>query len=81
MASLTIRNLDNDLKARLRLRAARHGRSMEAEARTILSQTLNMLVSEQNLAASIHRRFESLDLESLPIPPRQAVRNPPEFAE
>ena len=41
MASLTIRNLDNDLKARLRLRAARHGRSMEAEARTILSQTLN----------------------------------------
>jgi plasmid stability protein len=81
MASLTIRNLDNTLKAQLRLRAARHGRSMEAEARTILSQTLNEPVSGQNLAAAIHRRFESLDCESLPIPPRQAVRNPPEFGE
>jgi plasmid stability protein len=81
MASLTIRNLDNNLKTQLRLRAARHGRSMEAEARTILRQTLNTLVSEQNLAAVIHHRFESLDIESLPIPPRQTVRNPPEFGE
>jgi phosphopantothenoylcysteine decarboxylase/phosphopantothenate--cysteine ligase len=36
MASITIRQLDEDLKRRLRLRAARHGRSMEDEARTIL---------------------------------------------
>jgi phosphopantothenoylcysteine decarboxylase/phosphopantothenate--cysteine ligase len=36
MASITIRQLDDDLKQRLRLRAARHGRSMEDEARTIL---------------------------------------------
>ena len=36
MASMTIRQLDEDLKQRLRLRAARHGRSMEDEARTIL---------------------------------------------
>jgi plasmid stability protein len=81
MASLTIRNLDNNLKAQLRLRAARHGRSMEAEARTILSQTLNTSGSELNLAAAIHHRFESLNIESLPIPARQAVRNPPEFGE
>ena len=81
MGSLTIRNLDNNLKIQLRLRAALHGRSMEAEARTILSQTLNTPVSEQNLAEAIHRRFESLGIESLPIPPRQAVRSPPEFGE
>ena len=81
MGSLTIRNLDNNLKSQLRLRAARNGRSMEAEARIILSQTLNTPVGEQNLAAAIHRRFESLDIESLPIPPRQAVRSPPEFGE
>jgi antitoxin FitA len=81
MASLTIRNLENSLKAQLRLRAARHGRSMEAEARSILAQTLNTPENEQNLAAAIHRRFEALDLESLPIPPRQAVRNPPDFGE
>jgi phosphopantothenoylcysteine decarboxylase/phosphopantothenate--cysteine ligase len=36
MASITIRQLDDDLKRRLRLRAARNGRSMEDEARTIL---------------------------------------------
>jgi antitoxin FitA len=81
MASLTIRNLDNNLKALLRIRAARNGRSMEAEARTILAQTLNTPENEHNLAAAIHRRFESLNLESLPIPPRQAVRNPPDFGE
>lgn len=81
MASLTIRNLDNNVKAQLRQRAARNGCSMEAEARIILSQTLNAPVREQNLAAAIHRRFESLGIESLPIPPRQTVRNPPEFGE
>ncbi|HEY2136171.1 MAG TPA: plasmid stability protein, partial [Xanthobacteraceae bacterium] len=37
MASLTIRQLDDDLKKRLRLRAARHGRSMEEEARHLLA--------------------------------------------
>ena len=81
MASLTIRNLDNNLKSQLRQRAARHGRSMEAEARAILSQTLNVPTGEQNLAATIHRRFESLGIESLQFPQRQPVRNPPEFGE
>ena len=38
MATLTIRNFDAAVKERLRVRAARHGRSMEAEARTILSE-------------------------------------------
>src|SRR5712672_691276 len=36
MASITIRQLDDDLKKRLKLQAARHGRSMEDEVRTIL---------------------------------------------
>ena len=81
MASLTIRNLDNNLKSQLRQQAARHGRSMEAEARTILSQNLNASMGNHNLAAAIHLRFESLGIETLPIPPRQAVRNPPEFGE
>jgi plasmid stability protein len=80
MASLTIRNLDNELKTQLRLRAASHGRSMEAEARIILSETLKP-EREQNLALAIHRRFEEISDDSLPVPPRQAVRNPPEFSE
>jgi len=81
MASLTIRNLDNNLKVQLRVRAARHGCSMEAEVRTILTQVLNMSVTGQNLATAIHRRFAAFGIESLPVPPRRAVRNPPEFGE
>ena len=79
MASLTIRNLDNNLKSRLRLRAARHGCSMEAEVRSILSQVLAPSQPENNFAVAIHARFESLSVDSLPIPARQEVRTPPEF--
>jgi antitoxin FitA len=41
MGSLSVRNLDDDLIRRLKRRAARHGRSAEAEARDILRQTLS----------------------------------------
>ncbi|WP_158430194.1 FitA-like ribbon-helix-helix domain-containing protein [Nocardia cyriacigeorgica] len=40
MAAITIRDLDDDVKERLRRRAAAHGRSMEAEARAILSDAV-----------------------------------------
>ena len=81
MGSLTIRNLDNNLKAQLRLRAARHGCSMEAEVREILAQVLLPTAGADNLASAIHSRFSTLEMDSLPIPPRQVVRTPPEFGE
>lgn len=40
MATLTVRNLEDDLVRRLRIRAAEHGRSPEAEHREILRQAL-----------------------------------------
>jgi plasmid stability protein len=40
LASITIRNLEDDLKRRLRMRAAEHGHSMEEEAREILRQAV-----------------------------------------
>jgi antitoxin FitA len=40
MAQLLVRQLDHDTKERLRRRAERHGRSMEAEARDILRAAL-----------------------------------------
>lgn len=40
MATLTVRNLDEDLVKRLRIRAVEHGRSAEAEHREILKATL-----------------------------------------
>lgn len=52
---------------------------MEAEARAILSQALNLPFGGKDIAASIHSRFVSFALESLPVPARQEVRTPPEF--
>jgi hypothetical protein len=58
MASITIRNLDDALKATLRVRAARHGRSMEDEVRHILREALTPEpVSERNLVERIRTRF------------------------
>ncbi|MBP6733252.1 MAG: plasmid stabilization protein [Dokdonella sp.] len=79
MASLTIRNLDDSLKADLRLRAARHGCSMEEEARQILRQTLARGTPAGSLARCIHERFAGLDAESLPIPARQPSRPAPQL--
>jgi plasmid stability protein len=81
MASITIRNLDEKVKARLRQRAARHGRSMEAEARAILAGSLGVSEREPDVALAIHRRFAKLGADSLPIPPRQPVRTPPKWDE
>src|SRR5688500_13360819 len=58
MASITIRKLDEKTKARLRVRAAQHGRSMEEEARTLLREALQDEVTPRsNLADAIRARF------------------------
>jgi plasmid stability protein len=70
VATLTIRDLDDDLKARLRIRAAEHGRSMEAEVRELLRQVLAPRPAGQGLGTRIHRRFAALDVDGLDLPPR-----------
>ena len=80
MPSITIRNLDEGLKSSLRLRAARHGRSMEREARDILRTALSCESARTaNLAAAIRARFAPLGGVQLPETPREAMRKPPEF--
>jgi plasmid stability protein len=69
MSTLTVRNLDDDLKARLRVRAAENGRSMEAEARAILRSTLGD-VPRGRLGSRIHERFAGLGGDTLEPPPR-----------
>ena len=82
MATLIIRQLDEKTKARLRLRAAHHGRSMESEAREILRSALtNRPPAGANLAQSIQRRFAALGGVELKLPRRDVIRRPPEFAE
>ena len=79
-ATLTIRNIDVRLKERLRLRAARHGQSMEAELRDILRQTLTEEgADEVNLAEAIRRRFAPLGGVELELPPRTDIGEPPSF--
>jgi plasmid stability protein len=79
-STLTIRNVDHCLKERLRIRAARHGHSMEAELRQILRDTLDSgQAPELNLAEAIRRRFAPLGGVDLEPHPPLAVREPPSF--
>jgi plasmid stability protein len=80
MASITIRNLDDRLKGKLRVRAAQHGRSMEDEVRHILRTALAEAPRQPaNLADAIRRRFAPLGGVELHIPPRGKLREPPRF--
>ncbi len=60
MASVTIRNLSDDIMQRLRLRAAEHGHSMAEEVRTILRATLIEHAPPANLARALQDRFAPL---------------------
>jgi plasmid stability protein len=80
MSSITIRNLDPAIKERLRVRAAEHGHSMEAEARRILQTALSAAARTQgSLYDRIHARFAALDGVDLALPPRAPAREPPGF--
>lgn len=82
MGTLTIRNLDDPLKSRLRLRAAARNRSMEEEARQILRAALQEPVAPaQDLGTRIRARFAALGDVRLAIEARQPARQPPDFAE
>jgi plasmid stability protein len=61
MATLTIRGLDPVTHARLRVEAARHGRSMEAEVRAILQERLTFSAGERGLGSRIRSRFQGLE--------------------
>ncbi len=78
MASITIRKLDERTKARLRVRAAHHKRSMEEEARNILRTALaEDPATPRNLADAIRRRFRPLGGIDLRLPAREPMREPP----
>ncbi|MEY2777316.1 MAG: hypothetical protein RLY30_1414 [Pseudomonadota bacterium] len=79
MASITIRNLDDDIKQRLRVRAAEHGRSMEEEARDILRRVISESASPRDLAASIRARVAPGARADLELPAREPMREPPQL--
>ena len=79
MASITIRNLDDDVKTRLRMRAASHGRSMEEEARLILREAVGRKPSSRDLASIIRAHFGPSRGVDLELPSREPIREPPRF--
>jgi plasmid stability protein len=83
MASITIRKLDDTAKAKLRVRAAQNGRSMEEEARVILEIAVTSprpSGGRGNMAERIRNLFEPLGGVELEIPPREPMRETPDFS-
>ena len=79
MASITIRNLDDDVKTRLRVRAADNGRSMEEEARLILRDAVGRKASSLSLTSIIRSHFGPANGVDLELPRREPAREPPAF--
>jgi plasmid stability protein len=83
MATLTIRNLDEGTKAQLRIQAARHGRSMEEEARTILREAIEAsqpsAATKQGLGSRIQAHFARLGGVELELPERSSQPSPAQF--
>jgi antitoxin FitA len=81
MASLTIRQLDDTVKAKLRVRAAEHGKSMEEEAREILRDALApaSTATGADLVSHIRKLVEPFGGFDLELPKRLPPREPPTF--
>ena len=80
MASITIRNIDDGLKRKLRIRAAEHGRSMEEEVRQILQESIERpRPAVRDLGRAVHARFAELGGVDLEPPERRPMRPAPEF--
>jgi plasmid stability protein len=77
MASITIRNLDEAIKRKLKLRAASNGRSMEQEVREILKSALwQKPKSGADLVKAIRQRFAPLGGVELEPYPQETIRDP-----
>jgi plasmid stability protein len=81
MATLTIRDFDDELKARLRVRAAENGRSMEAEVRAILAEVLVRPKPTEGMGSRIRQRFGDVGEASFEPPPRTEQARAAEFPE
>lgn len=79
MTSITVRNLEDEVKQRIRIRAAQNGHSMEEEVREILRHAVAAPATPQNLGEIIHTRFVAMGGIELELPPRDPMRELPSF--
>jgi antitoxin FitA len=80
MAALNIRNLDETVKRRLQLRAAQHGRSMEAEVREILTEAVREPADSVGLFTTLLDRFGELGGVDLDLPRRDDPARAADFS-
>lgn len=80
VAAVSVRDLDDDVKQRLRTRAAGNGRSMEAEIRAILVAAVNEPTSSEGLLTAILDRFGAPKGVELDLPPRSTPARAADFA-
>jgi len=80
MAAISVRDLDDDVRERLRVRAARNGRSMEAEIREILTAAVNDAGPSAELFATLLERFGELGGVDLSLPSRTTPARAADFS-
>ncbi len=80
MAALSIRGLDDDVRERLRVRAARHGQSMEAEIRAILVDAVRETTPATDLFTALMDRFGEIGGVELELPVRATPPRPADLS-
>lgn len=80
MAAVSIRDLDDRVKDRLRVRAAHHGRSMEAEIRAILADAVSESSTSDGLFTALLDRFGDIGGVELEVPPRATSARAPDLS-
>lgn len=80
VAAVSIRSLDEEVKRRLRVRAAQHGRSMESEIRAILTEAVSESAEPDGLMTAILDRFGAVGGVELDLPARSTPVRAADFA-
>lgn len=80
MAAVSIRNLDDRVRDRLRIRAAAHGRSMESEIRAILVEAVSEPDESDGLFATLLDRFRDVGGVELEVPERSTPVRAADFS-
>jgi len=80
VAAVSIRGLDDQVKERLRIRAASHGRSMEAEIRAILADAVSESSASEGVFTTLLDRFAAIGGVELELPPRAVSARPADLS-
>jgi antitoxin FitA len=81
MASMTIRNLNDETKRLLKQRALQKGNSLEEEVRLTLDRSVNPAARKTGVGTAINNMFKEVGGSDLQVFPRDAHRPPPDFAD